>query len=99
MEIDSSLGWMIGKDETTTISIRVYKRWVDITSQMITWQWLRNSGDAPSDEIWNLNHSSLANIADISFEDLGNTMETNATCKFIIKAHYDEATISTEFEI
>lgn len=85
--------------DTTTISIRVYKRWVDITSQMISWQWLRNSGDAPSDEIWNFNHSSLANIADISFEDLGNTLENNVSCKFTIKAHYDQITISTTIEI
>ena len=99
MEVDSSLGWMIGKDETTVISVKVYKRWVDITSLMTSWTWTRSSGDEADDLIWNQEHTTLTNSASISFADLGNALQTNVSCKFTIKATYDETTVSTTIEI
>jgi len=99
MEIDSSLGWMIGTNETTSLSVKVYKRWVDITSLMATWVWTRTSGDAADDLIWNQAHTALTNTAQISFADLGNSLQTNVSCKFTITATYDKSTVSTTIEI
>lgn len=99
MEVDSSLGWMIGTNETTTVSVKVYKRWVDITSLMTAWTWTRESGDAADDLIWNQAHAALTTSAAISFADLGNALQTNTSCKFTIRATYDELTVSTTIEI
>ena len=99
MDVDSSLGWMIGTDETTVLSVKVYKRWVDITSLMASWTWTRTSGDAADDLIWNHAHASLTNSAEISFADLGNSLQTNVSCTFTIRATYDDLTISTTIEI
>lgn len=99
MEVDSSLGWMIGADETTTIMVKVYKRWSDITSFMTKWEWLRSSGDAADDIAWNHAHKSLTNSALISFADLGNALQTNVSCRFYINATYEDLTISTTIEI
>lgn len=99
MEIDSSLGWMIGTNETTSLSVKVYKRWVDITSLMAFWVWTRTSGDAADDLIWNQAHTALTNTAQISFADLGNSLQTNVSCKFTITATYDKSTVSTTIEI
>lgn len=99
MEIDSSLGWMLGKDETTVITVRVLKRWNDLTSLMESWEWKRDSGDAADDQVWNLAHTTLQNQASISFEDLGNAMQTNKSCKFTIKATYEELIISETIEL
>lgn len=99
MEIDSSLGWMLGKDETTVITVRVLKRWNDLTSLMESWEWKRDSGDAADDQVWNLAHTTLQNQASISFDDLGNAMQTNKSCKFTIKATYDELIISETIEL
>lgn len=99
MEIDSSLGWMLGKDETTVITVRVLKRWNDLTSLMESWEWKRDSGDAADDQVWNLAHTTLQNQASISFDDLGNAMQTNKSCKFTIKATYDELITSETIEL
>lgn len=99
MEIDSSFGWMLGKDETTVITVRVLKRWNDLTSLMESWEWKRDSGDAADDQVWNLAHTTLQNQASISFDDLGNAMQTNKSCKFTIKATYEELIISETIEL
>jgi len=99
MEVDSSLGWMIGADETTTIMVKVYKRWSDITSVMTKWEWIRSSGDAADDIAWNHAHKSLTNSALISFADLGNALQANVSCRFYITATYEDLTISTTIEI
>ncbi|NCU31282.1 hypothetical protein EOM57_05885, partial [Candidatus Saccharibacteria bacterium] len=77
MEVDSSLGWMLGNGETTVITATVFKGWNEVTSQITSWLWTRNSGDAADDQVWNLAHTTLQNQASISFDDLGNAMQTN----------------------
>lgn len=94
MEIDSSMGWMLGVGESTIIDIKVFKRWVDLTSLMTGWVWVRDSGDVADDAVWNLAHVSLANRATISYDDLGSTIGSGGKCTFTITAYYDATSVA-----
>ena len=97
--IDSSMGFMIGQDEETQISVRVLKGWYDITDKMTGWQWSRSSGDYADDLAWNIAHSSLTTEASISYADLGNALALNLNCVFTIQTVYEDAAIISMFTI
>lgn len=95
MYLDSSLGYMIGPGEETTITARVLKGWYDITDNIIGWQWSRTSGDYADDLAWNIEHSSLTTEALIRYADLGNSLAQNINCTFTIQAVYEDAAITS----
>lgn len=97
--LDSSLGWMIGQGETTTITARVYKGWVEVSAQVLSWIWSRESGDAADDLIWNQAHANSSNVIEISFNDLGNALQQNISCKFTIQATYEDIILNESFTI
>lgn len=97
--LDSSLGWMIGQGETTTITARVYKRWVEVSAQVLSWIWSRESGDAADDLIWDQAHANSNNVIEISFNDLGNAVQQNISCKFTIQAAYEDIILNESFTI
>ncbi|NCB97400.1 MAG: hypothetical protein EOM36_03445 [Bacteroidia bacterium] len=99
MYMDSSLGYTLSPGETTKIIIKVLQGWYDITEKMIAWQWSRESGSYADDLVWNIAHSSLTKEADISYIDLGSSAINNTSCIFTIQAAYQDAAITSTFEL
>lgn len=90
MEIDSTMGWMLGADESTEITVKVYKGWVELNSYIELWSWTRDTGDAADDLVWNNAHSNLTSSATLTFADLGSAANTNNSCLITITATYNE---------
>ena len=93
MEISSSMGDMLAEGESTVIDVEVYKGWVNLTSDVQSWVWTRDSGSAADDLAWNQAHAGLASQAMLSYEDLGAAVDTNVSCLFHITATIKEETI------
>lgn len=93
MEIDSSMGNMLGAGEETVVSCKVYKGWAKLTSYMTSWAWTRDSGNAADDTVWNNAHTGLTTQATITFDDLGDTVNAHSSCIFTITATYIENNI------
>ena len=93
MEISSSMGDMLAEGESTVIDVEVYKGWVNLTADVQSWVWTRDSGSAADDLVWNQAHAGLASQAKLSYEDLGAAVDTNVSCLFHITATIKEETI------
>ena len=93
MEISSSMGDMLAEGESTVIDVEVYKGWVNLTADVQSWVWTRDSGSAADDLAWNQAHAGLASQAMLSYEDLGAAVDTNVSCLFHITATIKEETI------
>lgn len=93
MEISSSMGDMLAEGESTVIDVEVYKGWVNLTVDVQSWVWTRDSGSAADDLAWNQAHAGLASQAMLSYEDLGAAVDTNVSCLFHITATIKEETI------
>lgn len=89
MEIGSSIGLMLGPTEVTNITIDVYKGWVNLTSSVTQWIWTRDSGNSVEDIAWNNSHTLWANDVNLSYDDLGDTINTPYSCLFTITAYYN----------
>lgn len=72
MVIDQSLGGSLAPDETEDVTVTVLDGYgSDVTERFTLLSVTRNSGDAPSDAVWNAAHTSVDNPFQISFSDLG----------------------------
>ena len=96
LEIDSSMGWMLGPGEISEIDIQAWKGWANLTDLVTKWEWTRDSGIAQDDEAWNISHTNWGGNVNLSYDDLGSTVNTNNSCLFTIIAYYEETgTIQT----
>jgi hypothetical protein len=89
LEIGSSLGLMLGPTETTNITVTAWKGWVNLTSSVTQWVWTRDSGNSVEDIAWNNAHNLWADNVDLSYDDLGDTVDTPYSCLFTITAYYN----------
>lgn len=93
MEISSSMGDMLAEGESTVIDVEVYKGWVNLTADVQSWVWTRDSGSGADDLVWNQAHAGLTSNATLSYDDMGSAVDTNVSCLFHVTATISEETI------
>lgn len=70
--IEQSLGGTLAPNETEDVAVSVLNGYgEDVTSEFTHIAVTRNTGDAPSDALWNAQHTDVGNPFQISFSDLG----------------------------
>lgn len=93
--IDQSLGGFMQPGETETITVKVVNGLgVDVTERFPFILVRRDSGDRVSDDIWNMDHTSLSNPFEIKFSDLGIDGIKRKVAIFEVLAYGEEDAIS-----
>lgn len=70
--IEQSLGGTLAPGETEDVAVSVLNGYgEDVTSEFTHIAVTRGTGDAPSDALWNAQHTDVGNPFQISFSDLG----------------------------
>lgn len=93
--IEQSLGGFMQPGETETITVKVVNGLgVDVTKDFPFILVKRDSGDSASDDVWNMEHTSLDNPFEISFSDLGIDGITRKIVVFSVIAYGEEDAIS-----
>ncbi len=93
MEITSSMGDLLAEGESTVVDVEVFNGWVNLTAEVQSWTWSRDSGNTADDLVWNQAHAGLTSNATLSYDDLGSAVDTNVACLFHITARIKEETI------
>ncbi len=93
MEITSSMGDLLAEGESTVVDVEVFNGWVNLTAEVQSWTWSRDSGNTADDLVWNQAHAGLTSQASLSYDDLGAAVDTNVACLFHITARIKEETI------
>lgn len=89
--VDQSRNGTIAPRETETVTVSIYDtRGRNITHRFTRYSLRRNSGDGPSDRLWNAEHTNVSNPFEIGFDDLGIDGITRVRTIFYVTAYSED---------